>query len=88
MYTDSLTCCYFTDYVAFAGGAIHSMLGNSGIEIGNCEFVQNIAAQRGGAIYFGEKHVSIDLSASIVDGNRAAVGGGKFHFSKFNRHVL
>ena len=60
----------------YAGGALHSALSNSYLQVEGCSFAFNAAGDYGGAMYFGEQHSSITLANTTVDHNRASLAGG------------
>ena len=63
----------FTKNGAEYGGAVFGELNTSDVEIAGCRFINNTAARYGGGVGFEGKG---DMLDSILDNNRAGLGGG------------
>ncbi|MCF8256184.1 MAG: hypothetical protein K9J06_01435, partial [Flavobacteriales bacterium] len=64
--------------MATMGGAIYSPGGNTSIVCRNCYFGNNVATQRGGAIYFTSGY--LELHGTSMNGNSATIEGGAIYY--------
>ena len=69
---------HFFNNFAESGGAMHCSFNNEGVLISRNDFNGNTAAFTGGALYIGNSHDNVTLSAVVIRNSKSQDGGGVY----------